>query len=94
MVQLLIVQHLAGHLGQIDLQHRPEVPHLLYQLRVDEGDIGADLRTDLDEPPLHQLQLCLPEGHPADSQLLAQFRLVEFFSGFQTGVDNVVHQNA
>ena len=36
---------------------------------------------------------CFPEGGAADPQLLAQLRLVEFFSGFQTDVDDVIDQH-
>ena len=86
-VELLFGQHFAGHPRQLCFQHCPEMPDLFHQPGVDEGDIGADLGPDLDQPPLRQLQLCFPEGGAADPQLLAQLRLVEFFSGFQTGVD-------
>ena len=41
------------------------MPDLFHQPGVDEGDIGADFRPDLDQPPLRQLQLCFPEGGAA-----------------------------
>ena len=73
-------------------QYSAQMAHFLHQLCIDERNIGADLGPDLNEPPLRQLQLCFPEGGAAHPQLFAQFRLVQFFTRLQTGIDNIIDQ--
>ena len=85
-------QLFARHAGDLCFQHSAQMAHFFHQLCIDERNIGADLGPDLNEPPLRQLQFCFPEGGAAHPQLFAQFRLVQFFTRLQTGIDNIIDQ--
>ena len=92
-VNIFLRKREDSHTRNFGFEYRAQVADFFDQLRVDQADIGSDLRPDLNEPPLGKLELRFPERCAADAQPLAKLRLVQFLSGFKPCIHDIVCQN-